>query len=230
MKEAWNESTPFRPENISLPLSPVQNQTFPPGVFASIPESPTQSANARRRIPLSHSRTRSPSRERERRRDTSLRLYRTLTNESGVSSSTSTSNANGSSGIMGRIRRWTLGSNDTIERQQPGPVAGPSNIPTFPTSSPSPSWTTSAATPNTTMPLNSTPNPNPAVKEVHKPHRNQLARLQYPEPNTPHSKYPNYTPGGGDARWSIQNGLEEGGLFWVGPALCVASFYFNLGD
>ncbi|KAF8603657.1 hypothetical protein BDV93DRAFT_523131 [Ceratobasidium sp. AG-I] len=221
-KETWDESALVRPENISLPLSPVQNQTFPPGVFASSPESPAQSAKTSRRIPFAHARTRSASRERERRRDTSLRLYRTMTSESGVSSAASTSNANGSSGIIGRIRRWTLGSNDTIKPQQSGPVASPSNLPTFPNSSPSPSWTTSIATPNTTLLLNSTPNPISTVEEAYKPQRNQLPRLQHPEPSTAHAEYPNYTPGGGDTRWRIQNGLEEGGLFWVGPILILA--------
>lgn len=229
-KGKWVEPTPVRPEDISLPQSPQNAETsyppLPPGVFVSASESPTQSSNVRRRIPLAHSRTRSPSRERM--RDTSLRLYRTLTNESGISPAASTSD--GSHGIIGRIRRWTLGSNDTIERSQPDP--GPSNISPFhanaPISSPSPSWTTSAATPNTTLLLNSTPNPIPAIEEAYvpQPHQTQLPRLQHPEPSMPHAEYPNYTPGGGDSRWHVRDGLEEGGLHWIGPVLYVTPFIY----
>ncbi|KAG8723052.1 hypothetical protein FRC09_004941 [Ceratobasidium sp. 395] len=222
--EKWSEPTRSNARS-PPPLEPTQTLASPslpsPASPVTLPDSVAPSPNTRRRYPLRASRTRSPSQERRRGDNNNLRLSRTLTHESTASTAESTSSA--SRGIIGRLRRWTSGSNDVVERRSqpsPGPSSPPPVADNEVVGSLSPSWVTSAVTPNTSMPHNSTPNPAvpPAAPLPHPP----LPRLQHPEPSGDHAQYPNYTPGGGDARWQIEGGLEEGGLTWVGPLLILA--------
>ncbi|KAG9118348.1 hypothetical protein FRC07_007171, partial [Ceratobasidium sp. 392] len=219
--EKWNEPARSKANGLLL-LESAQTPTLysspSPATPMTFPESAVPSHSTRRRHPLRATRTRSPSQERRRGDGNNLRLSRTLTHESTVSTPESTSSV--SRGIIGRLRRWTSGStNDVVERQpSPGP-SSPLPISTSETvGSPSPSWATSAATPNTSMPHNSTPNPTTSPEAPRsRPRSDTLPRLQHPEPSSDHARYPNYTPGGGDTRWRVEDGLEEGGLTWVGP-------------
>ncbi|QRV78576.1 F-box-like protein [Ceratobasidium sp. AG-Ba] len=223
--EKWDEET--RPSVKELTTSglsrPQTSFSLPsPAAPVSLAESTISPPDTRRHFPLRTSRTRSPSLERRRDTSNNLRLSRTLTHESAVSTAESTSSA--SRGLFNRLRRWTSGPND---RSQPEP--GPSTLPSTTNNRnesagpPSPSWTTSAHTPNTSMPHNSTPNPatSPDVS-TRRPRSNTLPVLQHPEPSGGHALYPNYTPGGTDSRWHVEDGIEEGGLVWVGPVLILA--------
>ncbi|KAG9118370.1 hypothetical protein FRC07_007140 [Ceratobasidium sp. 392] len=223
--EKWSEAAPSKVNGLPV-LEPARTPTSysspSPATPMTLPEPAAPSPSTRRRHPLRATRTRSPSQERRRGDGNNLRLSRTLTHESTISTPESSSSI--SQGIIGRLRRWTSGpTNDVVERRsQPSP--GPSSPLPVVTSeavgSPNPSWATSAATPNTSMPHNSTPNPiiSPEAPRS-RPRSDTLPRLQHPEPSSDHARYPNYTPGGGDARWRVEDGLEEGGLTWVGPIL-----------
>ncbi|KAG8890529.1 hypothetical protein FRB98_007876 [Tulasnella sp. 332] len=46
--------------------------------------------------------------------------------------------------------------------------------------------------------------------------------LRYPRPVTEFCNYPNFTPGGADARWTGHGEMEEGGLLWAGPLMLTA--------
>ncbi|CAE6457802.1 unnamed protein product [Rhizoctonia solani] len=211
------------PQNATTSGGPPisQQPPLPQGVSVSPSDSPTRSSAAPRGSALTASRTRSPSRER--RTGIGLRLSRTLTYESTSSALTGESSSNGGGGIMGRIRRWTSGSDSRAARtsslERRISISSPIvNSPTSPSSGPS--WGTTPVTPNTSMPLSSTP--SPVAPAVSKGPVNILPRLQYPEPSDNYAQYPNYTPGEHDNRWRIQDGLEEGGLNWVGPIVITA--------
>ncbi|KAJ1305301.1 hypothetical protein OPQ81_000324 [Rhizoctonia solani] len=218
-----------RPE-VTVPSSSSQNATtsgkpqilqppLPQGVFVSPIDSPTRSSGPPRGTTLTTSRTRSPSRER--RASIALRPSRTLTRESTSSTRTGESSSNRSSGIMDRIRRWTSADSrdqQSLSRERSVSISSP--IVSAPISSPVPSWATTPNSPSTSMPLSSTPNPVSPVAPGGL--TNVLPRLQYPEPSDNYAQYPNYTPGEGDNRWRIQDGLEEGGLIWVGPIVVTA--------
>ncbi|CAE6460344.1 hypothetical protein ACGC1H_005990 [Rhizoctonia solani] len=220
--ERPDESVSASPQNATTSREP---QTSPPsplpqGVFISPSDSPTRSSGAPRRSTLTTSRTRSPSGER--RTGIGLRLSRTLTHESASSALTGESSSSRSGGIMSRIRRWTSGSDTRAERTSSPErtIAISSPIVSSPASpSQGPRWTASPITPNTSMPLSSTPH---LVAPVSSDPVNMLPRLRYPEPSDNYAQYPNYTPGDDDNRWRIHNGLEEDGLIWVGPMMITA--------
>ncbi|CEL53588.1 hypothetical protein RSOLAG1IB_06443 [Rhizoctonia solani AG-1 IB] len=222
--ERPDEGTSLPRNETVLDQSQISRITQPPPLPQSVSvwsgESPTRSSGASRRAGLTTSRTRSPSRER--RASIGLRLSRTLTHESTSSARTGRSSLSRSGGIIDRIRRWTSGPGGRAEQNMSprtsifisSPISNNSNI-----DSPGPSWATSPATPGTSVPLSSTPIPNETSSTNP---TNTLPRLQYPEPIDNYSQYPNYTPGEDDNRWHIQDGLEEGGLLWVGPIMITA--------
>ncbi|CUA71190.1 hypothetical protein RSOLAG22IIIB_04494 [Rhizoctonia solani] len=208
-------------QNVAIAREPQTSQPspFPQGPSVSPSNSPIRSSRTPRASTLTTSRTRSPSRER--RTGIGLRLSRTLTHESVSSALTGESSSSRSGGIMNRIRRWTSGSDSRAERTSSPErnISISSPIVSSPTSpSPGPSWATSPITSNT--PLNSIP--HPVIPISARDPINVLPRLQHPEPSDDYAQYPNYTPGENDNRWRIQDGLEEGGLIWVGPIVITA--------
>ncbi|KAH7338151.1 hypothetical protein B0J17DRAFT_661003 [Rhizoctonia solani] len=212
---------PSSPRNTNASREPQITQpapTLPPGVFVSPSDSPARSSGVPGRFTLTASRTRSPSRER--RTGIGLRLSRTLSNESTSSARTGEPSSKMSSGIMSRLRRWTSGPDNHAERtsspERSLSISSPiTSSPVSPAAGPS--W---ATTPNTSIPLSSTPHPVAPV--AWRGPANILPRLQYPEPSDNYTQYPNYTPGEDDNRWRIQAGQEEGGLVWVGPIVITA--------
>lgn len=54
--------------------------------------------------------------------------------------------------------------------------------------------------------------------------RDWLSRSYHSGSNMTHAEYPDYTSGGDDDRWYIQNAFEGGDLVWVVFSLYVASF------
>lgn len=200
---------------LSQPQSPIAGPEnarppSPPNTFTPPSSPPTGLARSAHRI----SRTRSPSRER--RAGTALRLSRTLTHESATSGESS---SNRSSGIFGRIRRWTMSSSRAASPERrtsmsilPG-AGGDQDVPILPSP---------VSPPRRPMTLSPTsmPGANATITEatvVEAPRL--LPRLGHPEPSTEYAQYPNYTPGGHDNRWCIHDGLEEGGLIWAGPIM-----------
>ncbi|CAE6383438.1 unnamed protein product [Rhizoctonia solani] len=212
-----NATTSEEPQISRPPQSPPLLQ----GAFVSPNGSPMHSSGAPSRPALTTSRTRSPSRER--RASIGLRLSRTLTHESTSSARTGVSSPSRSGAIMDIVRRWTSGSGGHTEQNlSPGTstsISSPISINPISTSA-GPSWVTTPTTLDTSMSLGSAPNPMATVVPRNPP--NTLPRLQYPEPSDNYSQYPNYTPGRDDDRWRIEDGLEEGGLVWVGPIMITA--------
>ncbi|KAF8714560.1 Sucrase/ferredoxin-like, partial [Rhizoctonia solani] len=222
-RNATTAGRPQIPHPPQLPQQPQQLQQppLPQGASVSSNVSTMRSSGAPRRFTFTTPSTRFPSRER--RASIGLRLSRTLTHESTSSARSGESSSSRTGGIMSRIRRWTSGSDGRAEQNlSPGTsicvswplgdhfISDPSDH----------SRVTAPTTHNASTPLDSTL--NQATSMSSRASVNSLPRLQHPEPSENYSQYPNYTPGEDDTRWRIQDGLEEGGLLWVGPIMITA--------
>ncbi|QRW20866.1 sucrase/ferredoxin-like domain-containing protein [Rhizoctonia solani] len=221
-----NTTTAGRPQIPHPPQLPqqaqqAQQQPLPQGASVSSNVSTMRSSGAPRRSTFTTPSTRSPSRER--RASIGLRLSRTLTHESTSSARSGESSSSRTGGIMSRIRRWTSGSDGRAEQNLSPRTSVCVSWPLGDHFIPDPSdhsRVTAPTTHNASTPLDSTL--NQATSMSSRAPVNSLPRLQHPEPSENYSQYPNYTPGEDDTRWRIQNGLEEGGLLWVGPIMITA--------